>query len=144
MRVAGTLLIAVCLLSTSMIAQAPSSEFQPVATMKQLMVEMIHPASNDILLAVNRGQLRSEQDWTAVRRAALALGESGNLLIIRNRASDWVAEARSLIDVGTAVYKAADAKDARAVASLTERVDASCTSCHKKFRPALFAPITNK
>ena len=45
-----------------------------------------------------------------------------------------------LIDVGTAVYKAADARDARAVASLTERVDASCTSCHKKFRTALFAP----
>jgi cytochrome c556 len=140
MRVIGALLVAVCLLSTSTIAQAPSSEFQPVATMKQLMVEIIHPASNEIVLAANRGQLRSEQDWTAVRRAALALAESGNLLIMRNRASDWVAESRSLIDVGTAVYKAADAKDARAVASLTERVDASCTSCHKKFRPALFAP----
>jgi hypothetical protein len=139
MRFIGGLLITVCLLSPSMGAQAPSSEFQPVATMKQLMVEIIHPASNEILLSVNRGQLRSEQDWTAVRRAALALAESGNLLIMRNRASDWIAESRSLIDVGTAVYKAADAKDARAVASLTERVDASCTSCHKKFRPALFA-----
>jgi cytochrome c556 len=140
MRIIGGLLIAVCLLSPSMVAQTPSSEFQPVATMKQLMVEMIHPASNEILLAVNRGQLRSEQDWTAVRRAALALAESGNLLIMRNRASDWISESRSLIEVGTAVYKAADARDARAVASLTERVDASCTSCHKKFRPALFAP----
>ena len=138
MRVIGALLIAMCLLSTSMIAQAPSSEFQPVATMKQLMVEIIHPASNEILLAVNRGQLRNEQDWTAVRRAALALAESGNLLIMRNRAGDWIAESRSLIDVGTAVYKAAEAKDARAIASLAERVDASCTSCHKKFRPSLF------
>ena len=138
MRVIGALLIATCLLSTSMIAQAPPSEFQPVATMKQLMVEIIHPASNEILLAVNRGQLRSEQDWTAVRRAALALAESGNLLIMRNRAGDWIAESRSLIAVGTAVYKAAEAKDARAIASLAERVDASCTSCHKKFRPSLF------
>src|SRR5262245_17466182 len=140
MRIIGGLLIAVCVFSPSVIAQAPSSEFQPVATMKQLMVEMIHPASNEILLAVNRGQLRSEQDWTAMRRAALALAESGNLLIMRNPASDWIAESRSLIDVGTAVYKAADAKDGRAVASLTERIDASCTSCHKKFRPALFPP----
>ena len=141
MRMIGGLLIAVCLLSRATIAQAPASEFQPVATMKQLMVEIIHPASNEILLAVNRGQLRSDQEWTAVRRAALALAESGNLLIMRNRASDWVAESRSLIDAGTAVYKAADAKDARAIAALTDRIDASCTSCHKKFRPALFAPV---
>ena len=140
MRVIGGLLIAVFLLSPSMIAQTTPSGFQPVATMKQLMVEIIHPASNEILLMVNRGQLKTEQDWTSVRRAALTLAESGNLLIMRNRTSDWIAESRSLIDVGIAVYKAADAKDGRAVASLTERVDASCTSCHKKFRPALFSP----
>src|SRR5262249_20265993 len=95
---------------------------------------------NEILLAVNRGELRSDKEWTAVRRAAIALAESGNLLIMRNRASDWVAESRSLIEVGTAVYKAADAKDAKAVASLIDRVDATGTSCHKRFRPALFAP----
>jgi cytochrome c556 len=141
MRFIAGLLIAVCLLSPSAIAQAPASEFQPVATMKQLMVEIIHPASNEILLAVSRGQLRSDQEWSVVRRAALALAESGNLLIMRNRASDWVAESRSLIAVGTAVYKAADAKDGRTIGSLTDRLDASCTSCHKKFRPAIFAPV---
>ena len=139
MRMVGVLLIAACVLSRSVSAQAPASDFQPVATMKQLMVEMIHPASNEILLAANRGQLRTDSEWAVVRRAALALAESGNLLIMRNRASDWVAESRALVDVGTAVYKAADAKDARAVAALTDRVDAACTSCHKKFRPALFA-----
>jgi cytochrome c556 len=140
MRIIGGLLIAVCLLSRSTIAQAPASEFQPVATMKQLMVEIIHPASNEILLAVSRGELRSDREWTAVRRAALALAESGNLLIMRNRTGDWVAESRSLIDAGTAIYKAADAKDARAIASLTDRIDAACTSCHKKFRSGIFAP----
>src|SRR5262245_4472719 len=98
MRIIGGLLITVCLLSQSTAAQAPSSELQPVATMKQLMVELIHPASNEILLAVNRGELRSDKEWTAVRRAAIALAESGNLLIMRNRASDWVAESRSLIE----------------------------------------------
>jgi hypothetical protein len=138
MRMVGVLLSA-CVLSQIVSAQAPASDFQPVATMKQLMVEMIHPASNEILLAANRGQLRTDPEWAVVRRAALALAESGNLLIMRNRASDWVAESRALVDVGTAVYKAADAKDARAVAALTDRIDASCTSCHKKFRPALFA-----
>jgi cytochrome c556 len=140
MRIIGGLLLAACLRSQAMLAQTPTSEFQPVATMKQLMVEIIHPASNEILLAVNRGQLRSDQDWIAVRRAALALAESGNLLIMRNRSSDWVAESRSLIDVGTAAFKAADAMDAKALASMADRIDASCTSCHKKFRPGIFAP----
>ena len=140
MRIIGGLLVAVCLLSQAMLAQTPASEFQPVGTMKQLMVEIIHPASNAILLAVNRGQVRSDQEWTAVRRAALALAESGNLLIMRNRSSDWVAESRSLIDVGTAAFKAADAKDAQALASMADRIDVSCTSCHKKFRPGIFAP----
>jgi cytochrome c556 len=141
MRIIVGLLIAVCLLAQLTSAQAPASEFQPVATMKQLMVEIIHPASNEILLAVNRGQLRTDQDWAVVRRAALTLAESGNLLIMRNRASDWIAESRSLVEAGTAVYKAAEAKDARMIASLTDRIDASCTSCHKKFRPAIFAPV---
>jgi hypothetical protein len=30
-------------------AQAPAEPYQPVATIKQLMVEIIHPASNEIL-----------------------------------------------------------------------------------------------
>ena len=112
MRIIGGLLVAVCLLSQTMLAQTPASEFQPVGTMKQLMVEIIHPASNEILLAVNRGQVRSDQEWIAVRRAALALAESGNLLIMRNRSSDWVAESRSLIDVGTAAFRASSTSPA--------------------------------
>ena len=138
MRILAGSLMALGLLTSSAIAQAPASEFQPVGTIKQLMVEMIHPASNEILLAVNRGQLRTDQEWTVVRRASLALAESGNLLIMRNRASDWVAESRALVEVGAAIYKAADAKDARAIAALTDRLDGACTSCHKKFRTLLF------
>jgi len=141
MRMCSRLLLALCLLlPRSAVAQAPPSDtLQPVATMKQLMLEIIHPASNDILLAVNRGPLRTDQEWARVRRGAIVLAESGNLLIMRNRASDWVNEARSLIEVGSAAYKAADAKDQKALAALTDRLDATCTSCHKKFRPALFA-----
>jgi hypothetical protein len=141
MRMCSRLLLALCLLwPNSAIAQVPPADaLQPVATMKQLMLEIIHPASNDILLAVNRGPVRTDQDWARVRRGAIVLAESGNLLIMRNRASDWVSEARSLIEVGSAAYKAADAKDQEALAALTDRLDATCTSCHKKFRPALFA-----
>ena len=40
-------------------------------------------------------------------------------------------------------YKAAAAKDAAALAALAalaDRIDSSCTTCHKRFRPAVFPP----
>ena len=46
------LLAGVFLLSPALSAQAPSDEPKPVATMKQLMLEVIHPASNSLLLLV--------------------------------------------------------------------------------------------
>ena len=134
------LLPAIWLLSGALAAQAPPEALQPVATMKELMVDVIHPASNSLLLAVNRGGPGDDKAWAEARRSALTLAESGNLLIMRNRAAAWVADARRLTDVGTAAYRAAAAKDARALAALADRIDASCTMCHTEFRPTVFPP----
>jgi hypothetical protein len=128
------------MLSGTVNAQAPAEPFQPVATMKQLMVEIIYPASNEILLIVNRGGPSDEREWASARRSAMTLAESGNLLIMRNRATGWVNDAKKLIDIGTAAYQAAQSQDAKALAALVEPLDASCTSCHKQFRPSLFPP----
>jgi hypothetical protein len=119
-------------------AQTPPDALQPVATMKQLMLDVIHPASNSLLLAINRGGPSGEKEWAEVRRGAMTLAESGNLLVMRNRAPGWVADAKLLTDAGAAAYKAADAKDAKALAALADRIDASCTTCHKQFRPVVF------
>ena len=140
MRKFGWLLTGVFALARVLSAQALPDALQPVATMKQLMVDVIHPASNSLLLLVNRGGPGDEKEWAEARRSAMTLAESGNLLIMRNRTAGWIADARLLTDVGAAAYKAADAKDARAIAALADRIDASCTTCHKQFRPALFAP----
>ena len=112
----------------------------PVAAMTQLMVEIIHPASNEILLAVNRGGPSDDNEWANVRRSAMTLAESGNLLIIRNRATAWLAAAKTLIGVGTSAYQAAQSKDGKALAALVEPLDASCTTCHRQFRPTVFPP----
>ena len=53
--------------------------------MKQLMLDLIHPASNDILLFVNRGASKSDGEWAMARRSALTLAECGNLLTVRGR-----------------------------------------------------------
>jgi hypothetical protein len=138
MRRVGKLLVGIWLLSGALDAQAPLEGLQPVATMKELMVDVIHPASNSLLLAVNRGGPSDEKGWAEARRSAMTLAESGNLLIMRNRAAGWVADARLLTDIGTAAYRAAAAKDAKGLAALADRIDASCTTCHAQFRPNIF------
>src|SRR4029077_4660935 len=109
----GTFVVLI-LIATFALAQAPPESFPPVETMKQLMVELIHPASNDILLFIYRGGPKDEKEWAAVRRGAVTLAESGNLLMMRGRArdqGDWMKDAKLLVDAGNSAYKAAQAKD---------------------------------
>ena len=122
-------------------AQTPSEPFPPAASVKQLMLDLIHPSSNEILLAIYRGGPQDEKEWAAVRRAAVTLGESGNLLMMRGRArdqGDWMKDAKMLVDDGNAAYKAAQAQDGKALAALAGALDASCTACHKQYRPNVF------
>ncbi len=135
------LMCVLLLLAPGAFAQAPAELVLPSATMKQLMVDLIHPASNDILLFINRGSASDEKEWAAVRRSAVTLAESADLLMARGRArdqGDWMKDARMLADVGTAAYKAAQAKDTKALAALAEPLDAACTACHKQYRPNVF------
>jgi hypothetical protein len=122
-------------------AQTPSEPFPPVVSVRQLMLDLIHPSSNDILLAIYRGGPKDEKEWAAVRRSAVTLAESGNLLMLPGRArdqDDWMKDAKLLVDVGNSAYKAAQAKDGAALAGLAGAVDASCTTCHKQYRPNVF------
>src|SRR6202162_4081566 len=78
-------------------AQTPSEPFPPVASVRQLMLDLIHPSSNDILLAIYRGGPKDEKEWAAVRRSAVTLAESGNMLMMPGRArdqGDWVKDAK--------------------------------------------------
>jgi hypothetical protein len=123
MKLAGFVLLP----GLAALAQAP-------ANMKQLMLDLIHPASNELLLDINR----SNADWAAIRRSALTLAESGNLLAERNSDSAWKQDAKLLADAGAAAYKAAQAKDFKALAATAPAIDAACTSCHRHYRPDVF------
>ena len=121
--------------------QAPSEPLPPTASLKQLMLDLIHPSSNDILLAIYRGGPKSDAEWSAMRRAAVTLAESGNMLMLPGRVrdrADWMKDAKLLVDAGNAAYKAAQAKDPTALAALAGALDASCTTCHKQYRPNVF------
>src|SRR5260370_1998340 len=96
-------------------AQSRSESYPSTATVRQLMLDMIHPSSNDILFAIYRGGPRDEKEWAAVRRSAGTLAESGNMLMVRGRArdqEDWMKDPKLLVDVGNPAYKAPPPKAA--------------------------------
>jgi hypothetical protein len=135
MRKIGLLLLVG--LAGVLIAQAPSP-FQPVGNVSQLMVDIIYPTS-DALFYIERDPPKNDHDWNVIRGAALTLAESGNLLLMSSRARDqerWVKDTRLMIDAGTAAFKAAQKKDMQAILDLNEQLSASCTTCHRHYRPS--------
>ena len=127
-------IIALLLLATPVIAQSPP--FQPVATISEIMDAITLPYS-DALLYIQRNPPKSDKDWETLQMQALMLAESGNLLMMKNRArnqGEWMKDARSLVDAGMAAVKATRAKDMQAVLALNEQIVSSCVTCHMKFR----------
>ena len=128
--------LALFLFAALAIAQAPSS-FQPVGTVSQLMIDIVYPAS-DAIFYVERAAPQSDKDWNTLRGTALMLAESGNLLMMNNRArdqGDWIKDAKMLVDTGTAAYKAAQAKDLNGILALNDRLNGACVTCHQQYRP---------
>ncbi len=115
----------------------------PVPTMKQLMLDLIHPASNDILLTISRGPA-GEKDWSSLRHSALTLQQSADALLKQNAAPPWQQSARLLSDAASDAYRAAQSKDMRALAAIPARLDAACTNCHKQYRPNVFPPAKER
>jgi len=119
-----------------MTAQAPSP-FQPVGTVRELMIDIIYPTS-DALFYIERDPPKNDHDWNVIRGTALTLAESGNLLLTGTRARDqdrWVKDTKLMIDAGAAAYKAAQKKDMQAILDLNEQLSTSCTTCHRHYRP---------
>ena len=138
MRILGWLFVGVMLTATGAVVMQAQDAAQPVGTMADVMTSMVYPAANDLLLSIARGGPKDEKEWMALQRSAVLLGESGNVLMMRGRARDqgeWMKDAKALVDVGAAAYKAAKAKDANALAALTAQIDATCVTCHKAYRP---------
>ena len=123
------------LLAGFLLAQAPG--FQPVGSVSQVMISITYPTS-DAIFYVERNSPKTEKDWNDLQAQALMLAESGNLLMMGTRArdqGDWIKDSKLLIDVGTAAYKAAQAKDLNAVLALNEQLNTACVTCHEQYRP---------
>lgn len=79
---------------------------------------------------------RTDQEWDAVRNAAVGLTEGGNLLMLGGRVKDrgaWLAMSRALTDAGATAVKAAEEKNVQALFDSGEAITAACDSCHAAY-----------
>jgi cytochrome c556 len=116
-----------------LLLQQPS--YKTVANVAELMKAIIIPAS-DVIFAAGGETPKTDADWTKLQNNALALAESGNLLLMRPPAKDnanWMKFSREMIDAGEAALKAARSKNANAISEAGDRVYGSCESCHKQY-----------
>jgi len=105
--------------------------------MKEIMVDLIFPTSNEIFY-VSRNENKSPKDWMDLQQNALIVAEAANLLMAENRARDkdrWMRDAKLLQDVGAKAYKMAKAKDLEGLKGLNDELYEACQSCHEHYRP---------
>ena len=124
-------------------AAAPGSGGKPIpifpATMKELMVDLIFPTSNE-LFYVSRTEPKTDGDWMRLEMNFLALAESANVLMAPPRARDqgqWMKDAKLLLDVAVKAYRYAKARDYEALTTpeLNEEIYEACQACHVNYRP---------
>jgi hypothetical protein len=158
--------VAACRQAPAPAAPAAAAEFRPTATVQDLMLHMVDPNA-DVLWesvativnakGIDERQPKTDEEWAAVRNAAITLLEATNLLLIDRpvaksgvksenpgielgpeeidaiRKKDpeaWIKYAHGLHDTVMPALKAIDAKDATALQNAGAEIDTACENCH--------------
>ena len=142
-------------------AGAQASQNRVMANLLQLMRGTLFPASNVIFAAQGQDPAKVPPakdpalatdplanvygQWQAVENAALAIGETANLLIIPGRKCsngidvplknpDWAKFVQELRDAALITYKAAQSKDQDKITDASGTLSEACAACHDKYR----------
>jgi hypothetical protein len=108
-----------------------------IGTMSELMVHVIRPASDAVFYITSRTPA-SDAEWGTLQAQTLMLAETGHLLMLPSRArgrTQWLADARLMLEAGRKSFAAAKAKDVVALEALNDELYQSCVTCHLHFRP---------
>ncbi len=133
--------LAAALLSACSYAAPP---YEPVADVRQTMQWILDPAADviwdsagTIITAEGRTELAptTAEGWDKVRKHAVIVAETGNLLMLpgRSAGADWDAYARSLHASGKQALAAADARDADALFEAGGQLYQACVACHAQY-----------
>ena len=125
-------------------ADAPQTT--PVASIKQIMNGIVLPdatiiynavATNVTAKGVEEIAPQTDADWAKIGNSAAAVIESGNLMLMGDRAidkGDWVKMTRAFMDQGTLALKAADAKDKDGIVAAGGDLNTTCDNCHARYQ----------
>lgn len=128
-------LIAVSLLTFVATVTSGQEASRDTTSVKQVMLTMTIPASDAIFTAASEPP-KDDHMWQEVRKSALVLQESAELLLRRDLAKDdamWTELARALITHAKAASKAVDAKNVEAVAQVADDMYTTCKACHDEY-----------
>ncbi len=126
--------------------------FDGVADVKLLMSAVIEPAAEVYWDAVgtiidengtDEFAPSTDEEWQAVRNAAVVIAESGNLLMMGGRIQggvEWLAMSTAMIQAGRAALAAAEAEDRDAVFDAGAEVYYACSACHATYAPDTLRP----
>jgi hypothetical protein len=132
--------------ATPAAAAAAPVDTAPVATIKQIMIGITNPAAFVIYEAVGTKSSaagveeiapQNDEEWAKVGSAGAAVVESGNLMLIGNRAidkGDWVKMTRDMMEQGKAAMKAAEAKDKEKIVEAGGELNTTCDNCHARYQ----------
>jgi len=108
----------------------------PVGTTSELMADVILPTSDAIFYITTRTPGTAEE-WGVLQGQALMLAESANLLTMPGYARDdsqWMSDARLMLDAGRAAYGAVKQRDVATLEALSDPLYESCLTCHEHYR----------
>ena len=138
----GFFLMGVVLIVACETPSTPPPPFVPVGDVQQLMEMVIDPAADIVWESVGTIVTldgteeifpRSDEEWSTVRNSAMVLAESGNLLMVGDRAKGegpWMIMSQALVEAGRVALEAAEAKDPEAVFAVGEQIYNACETCH--------------
>jgi len=121
-----------------------ASPFRPYVDMKTFMEHVLTPAAA-IIWSVNATVIdekgehdlspKSESDWERIVSGAATLAEATNALMIPQRALDpqWNVYAQKLAEAANKAYLAAEARDLKSVAEVSDQLDGICAACHRHY-----------
>ena len=131
-------------------SQAPQAPpFKAVAETKDLMedvmerqADIVWGASGAIITPEGVEDLRpkSEEEWQAVKAAAVNLTETGNLLMIAPRAQDgdrWMEGVQAMMVQGQRMISAIDRRNTQEMFDVGSDLYDTCTNCHMHYMPAI-------
>jgi hypothetical protein len=132
--------------ATPAAAGGPAVDTAPVATIKQIMIGITNPAAFAVYEAVGTKSSaagveeiapQNDEEWAKVGSAGAAVVESGNLMLMGDRAidkGDWVKMTRDMMEQGKAAMKAAEAKDKDKIVEAGGELNTTCDNCHARYQ----------